>query len=136
MGRYGKAAIEAVKLILSTKIYPEQAWDIATSNEFGRGTNLQKKGCPKGAFIGLCEQGMIKGVPIGSYTDSLENKRYAVLAVKILKEKPELLENKDKLWVEITEGKSIKQNNQLDIVLSLWNKNYINMYYLSLVFTV
>jgi hypothetical protein len=127
MGRYGKSAIEAVELILSTKIHPEQAWDIATSNEFGKDSSLQKKGCPKGAFLGLCEQGMIKGVPLGSYTESTENKRYTVRAVKILKQKPYLLENEDRLWFEVTGGKQIKQNNQLDIVLSLWNKNYINI---------
>jgi hypothetical protein len=127
MRRYGNAAIEAVKLILSTNINPKQAWDIATGKEFGKGTASQKKGCPKGTFLGLCEQGMIKGVPIGNYTDSLENKRYAVRTVKILKEKPEKLENEDKLWVEVTGGKPIKQNHQLDVVISLWNKNYINI---------
>ena len=127
MGRYGDAAIKAVDLILSTNISPVQAWDIATNNEFGRDTNQQKKGCPKGAFLGLCEQGIIKDVPIGSYTDSLENKRYAVKAVRILKEKPDLLDNEDKLWNEVTGNKSIKQNHQLDIVISLWKKGSINI---------
>lgn len=127
MGRYRKAAIEAVNLISSTNMNPEQAWHIATSQEFGKGTNSQKKGCPKGAFLGLCEQGMIKGVPIGNYTNSLDNKRYAVKAVRILKEKPKLAEDEDKLWDEVLGSKFKKQNHQMDEVLSLWNKNYINI---------
>ena len=127
MGRYGKVSVKAVDLILSTNMSPEQAWDITTSKEFGRGTNLQKKGCPKGAFLGLCEQGMIKGVPIGTYTHSLENKRYAVRAVRVLKEKPELIDDEDKLWLEVLSGKFVQPNHQLDIVISLWKNNYINI---------
>ncbi len=127
MGRYGDTAIKAVDLILSTDMSPEQAWDIATSKEFGRGTNQQQKGCPKGAFLGLCEQGMIKDVPIGNYTDSIDNKRYAVRAVRILKEKPELINDEGKFWLEVISGKSVKPNHQLDIVISLWRNNYINI---------
>ena len=126
MGRYGKAAVEAVDLVRSTGISPNQAWDIATGNEFGKGTSSQKKGCPKGAFLGLCENGMVKDIPVGNYTSSLENKRYAVKAVRLLTEKPELSYNEERLWDEVTGGKSVKQNHQLDVVLSLWKKGYIN----------
>ena len=34
MGKYGQAAIEAVKLILSIKINPIQAWEIETKKLF------------------------------------------------------------------------------------------------------
>ena len=126
MGRYGKAAIEAINLILSKTITePEQAWDIATSNEFGRGTDSQKKGCPKGAFLGLCEFGMIKDVPIGSYTGSTDNKLYAVRAVRALRKNSELAHNEELLWDHISHGKSVSHNDQLDIVISLWNEGLI-----------
>jgi len=126
MGRYGKAAIEAVNLLSSRTISePELAWDIATSKEFGKGTDSQKKGCPKGAFLGLCEFGMIKNIPIGSYTGSTENKLYAVRAVRALRKNPELTYNEELLWEQVSSGKSISHNEQLDVVLSLWNENLI-----------
>lgn len=52
MGRYGKAAIEAVKLLHFRAVSePQLAWDIATSKEFGRGTDSQKKAVPKEHFL-------------------------------------------------------------------------------------
>jgi len=39
------------------------------------------KGCPRGAFLELCEAGMIKGIASGKYTRSKRNKEYAIDAV-------------------------------------------------------
>ena len=62
MTKYGKAAIEAIKLLASDSCHdPKDAWDKSTEEIFGRGTASQSKGCPRGAFLGLCEQGLIKG---------------------------------------------------------------------------
>ncbi len=126
MGRYGKAAVKAANLILSTGINPSQAWDIATSKEFGKGTHSQKKGCPKGAFLGLCESGMLKGTSIGNYTNSSENKLYAVRAARALKKNPELAYSRELLWDKISYGKSVSHNDQLDVVISLWNEGLIS----------
>lgn len=71
MGKYGDASIRAAKLIIFGEIKsPVSAWRKATGEIFGEGTSSQDKGCPRGAFIGLCEEGMIKGIPSGSYTQS------------------------------------------------------------------
>jgi hypothetical protein len=47
---------------------------------------LKKKGCPKGTFLGLCEEGLVKGIPKGNYTKSVKNKKYAIKAVTVLKQ--------------------------------------------------
>jgi hypothetical protein len=129
MGKYGMAAIEAAKLLASKTITePELAWNIATSNIFGKNTTSQKKGCPKGAFLGLCEHGLIKGIQVGSYTYSNDNKLYAVKAVKALKKDPFLIKDPDLLWIKATGNKNIKHNSQMDVVVSLCNEGLIEIY--------
>ena len=91
MTKYGQAAIEAVKLLEKGFCHkPKDAWDQSTKMIFGKGTASQKKGCPKGAFLGLCEEGLIKGVKEGHYCDSIKNKEYTVKAVEAIKHNPEL----------------------------------------------
>ena len=34
----------------------------------------------RGAFLGLCEEGLVKGIPAGKYSASKDNKQYAVRA--------------------------------------------------------
>jgi len=127
MGKYRQAAIQAVRLITSINFNPIQAWEIATKNIFGKDTTSQKKGCPKGTFLGLCERELIKGVPIGNYTNSSENKRYAIKAVRILKRNPEFAKSEETLWNEVIGENKKKYNNQMDVVISLWNKNLLKI---------
>lgn len=68
---------------------------------------------------------MIKNIPIGSYTESTENKLYAVRAVRALRKNPELAYNEELLWEQVSRGKSISHNEQLDVVISLWNEGLI-----------
>ena len=124
MGKYGSAAIKAVSYI--TKSYasnPVEAWNNATIEIFGKDTPSQKKGCPKGAFLGLCESGFIKGVKSGKYTNSIENKKYAVEAVKILKNNPQMSKNEPELWFMVAGNKT--HNQQIGVVIALWNAQLI-----------
>jgi len=128
MGKYGQAAVEAAKLLVSKAIIePAVAWDIATNKIFGKGTIAKEKGCPKGAFLGLCEYGFIKNVPKGKYTNSEENKRYAIKAVRLLIKNPELINDEELLWKEVTGGEIKKQNNQMDVVISLFKNKLIKI---------
>ena len=77
-GKYGKAAICATELIRTGKCdNPREAWNIAYKEQFLPHQEASiKKGCPKGAYLGLCEEGKIEDVPEGKYTTSEKNKRY------------------------------------------------------------
>lgn len=85
MNKYGQAALKAVnQMETKQSSTPMDAWNIATTETCGEGTWAQKKGCPKNAFLGLCEAGLISGIPHGSYSgrsNSQKNKGYAVKAV-------------------------------------------------------
>jgi hypothetical protein len=124
VNKYGQAALNAVNLIQHKQAStPMDAWQIATSELFGNGTESQKKACPKGAFVGLCEDGLIRGIPKGNYavrSGLQKNKGYAVKAVELLKENPALGDDKKVLWEAVINGEVMKSNSQLDVVLALW----------------
>lgn len=87
--------------------------------------SMIKKECPKNAFLDLCEEGLVKGVPKGKYTKSYKNNKYAIQAVMLLKENESLKDNPKQLWNQI-EDTPDSYNHQLDIVCALWNNDLIN----------
>ena len=122
MNKYGQAAIEAVSLSTSgSHILPRDAWDQVTTQIFGAGTAAQEKGCPRCAFLGLCEEGLIKGIPKGKYCKSVKNKQYALSALKYLQQDQNLSKQPSLLWKKVTEGEPKAHNSQMDVVIALWN---------------
>lgn len=85
MIKYAQTALEAVRLIKEENISPVDAWEKAVKIIFSDSISSPKKGCQKNTFLGLCEEGKIKGVERGNYTNSKDNKRYALEAIKNLK---------------------------------------------------
>lgn len=124
--KYGEAAIKSVNVMISNEgNNPRDIWDFITSKIFGEGTCSQKKGCPRNTFLALCEEGLVKGVPKGNYTRSKKNKIYALEAVKILKEKPNLMIKPKILWLEVIDEPKA-HNGQMDVVIALWENGYID----------
>ena len=86
----------------------------------------REKGCPRIAYLGLCSEGMVKGVLRSNYVKpSSLNKAYAVKAVRLLRSDPLLAEDKRELWNRVQNGNKKAENNQMDVVLSLWKENLI-----------
>lgn len=124
MGNYGKAAVRAVHLYITGPAKdPEQAWTEAICTLTSK-ASCQKKGCPRDAFLGLCEAGLVKGIPSGHYTDSKENKGYALDAVRILKRGASFAITQTGLWrMVVKESKC--HNGQMDVVIGLWSDGLI-----------
>ena len=122
MIKYRDAAVYAVELILAGE-GPLEAWEKATKKFFPSSTNLRDKGCPKGAFLGLCNEGLIRGIPAGNYARSTKNGGYAVKAVEILKQNRFLVSQLDMLWKKI--APTISHNHQLEVVVGLWEAKLI-----------
>ncbi len=74
MPKHGQAAIKAVELVVDKEHGPVAAWNVAVAEVFKHSVTSQRKGCPRGAFLGLAEEGVISGVPEGDYTKSEKNK--------------------------------------------------------------
>ncbi|MFS0873941.1 DUF6979 family protein [Paenibacillus xylanilyticus] len=130
MNKYGEVAVRAIHSILNgEETHPLSAWKKAASISFGEGTWGQRKGCPKNAFLGLCEKGLVNGIPHGNYSarsGSEKNKYYAIHAIEVLKSKPGLSKDKLGLWREVLNGKQMSHNSQMDVVLALWNNHMID----------
>ena len=127
MNKYGIAAINATQLFNDMAARtPIDAWNQATIEMFGANSSSQRKDCPRNAFLGLCEEGLVRGVPSGKYLTkpNNKNKAYAVEAVRLLKVNPELAKDKKRLWSEVVQ--EIKEHNsQMDVVLALWESELI-----------
>jgi len=120
--RYGEAALIAARDSAGTS--PAKRWQSAMERVYPTSVSAQKKGCPRGAFLGLCEEGLVKGIPAGNYTASKDNKAYAVRAAELL------IEGKQKwsiseLWRAVTDDPEKTHNSQMDIVLALWKNGLI-----------
>jgi hypothetical protein len=126
MGKFGTAVKTAVYLLRQRKVLsPRDAWLEAVERHFPSSPTSQEKGCPRDAFLGLCEEGLVRGVSAGSYTRSEKNKRYAVDAIKLLKKEPELARSESVLWSRVLCGENKAPNAQMDVVISLWREDFI-----------
>jgi hypothetical protein len=136
---YMMTTIQAIKHI-AAGMPPLDAYEKA-GEEFLGTPSVREKVCPMGAFIGLCDAGLIKNIKPGDYgwrrRDLLEQKRakdsaqYAIRAVKHLIADPELAQlvmtdptrAKGELYDWLGIGKT---NSQMDIVVTLWFADLIN----------
>ena len=123
MSKYGEVARLAAEDARNGAA-PRQAWQDAAQTKFPNQSAGRDKGCPRDAFLGLAEDGLIVGVPSGQYTKSKLNKRYATRAVGLLRQKPDLANTPRELWclVMSTERDINKtHNHQMDVVTALWS---------------
>lgn len=124
---YAKAALNAVNQIRTGIIKsPIEAWEKATSEIFGQGSPGQIKGCPKNAFLGVCETGRVTGIAKGNFTRSQKNKGYALEALRILQSNSGFSVSPKELWKKVVKGKDVVHNSQMDVVLALWRNGYLN----------
>jgi hypothetical protein len=126
VAKYGRAALMATKLLRTREaLSPRAAWLKSVRRIFPDSPSSQEKGCPRGAYLGLCEEGLVRGVPPGRYTGSRLNKLYAVRAAKVLRGRPSLADNEDALWRVATRGDWKTPNNQMEVVIALWKQRFI-----------
>ncbi len=127
MGSYGRAAIIATGLLRDggEGLTPREAWEQAVATVFPSSFECRMKACPRGAFLGLCDLGVVPGVSPGRYTSSTKNKRYAQLALAALESDPSLVDNKAALWRLATEGVDLAPNEQMDVITALWTEGLI-----------
>lgn len=121
--RYGEAALMAARGS-SARTNPVALWDNAMETLYPTSPTARKKGCPRGAFLGLCEEGLVKGIPAGNYTASKDNKAYAVRAAALLIEGTRSWSITE-LWRAVTNDPEKTHNSQMDIVLALWKNGLI-----------
>ena len=127
MGKYGQVAIAATQLCRDGKATnPRDAWTVAAQNVFSSSQSSREKGCPRGAFLGLCEIGAVSGVPAGKYCQSKKNKDYAIKALSLLNLDRNREYTEDSLWAAVMQGVDKVPNHQMDVVLALWKHGLVH----------
>jgi len=121
--KYGEAALIAARLEVPPSVTPDERWDVAVRQLYPEKPYMQKKTAPRGTFLGLCEEGLVKGIPSGQYAPSSKNKSYALGAVKLLAAGTH--RNVQALWAAVTAGEELAHNAQMDVVLALWKNGLI-----------
>ncbi len=120
---YGKAALKTLKVY---KNYPtlRLAW-VASISELTTSQSAVEKSCPRSTFLGLCEEGLVKGIPAGVYeSNSTINKNHAIEAVNYLMNNRINSISQKELWSKL-DVDSKSHNSQMDVVLALWHNNLI-----------
>lgn len=127
MAKYGAVALRAVELLRHDPNHsPADAWRKAATETFSNSPASRVKGCPKAAFLGLCEDGLVAGVPARPCGAGTDNKAYAVEAVRILVRNPSIAaEGAAPLWRRVMNGREKAPNKQMDVVLALWDAGLI-----------
>ena len=121
MSKYAQIALDSVvDLKNNVNLSPVDAWSNNAKDKYPDKPSAQTKSCPKSAFLGLCEDGLISGVKVGSYTSSKRNKSYALAALSHLKANPNL--NEKELWSLVSDK---RPNEQMAVVKALYSKGYI-----------
>lgn len=124
MSKYGDVARLAAKKS-RTGLDPVEAWKLSAAQVFPNKKSSRNKNCPRCAFLGLAEEGMVVGIPRGRYTRSQDNKRYAVEGLRLLLLDPTLCDHPDEMWRRVMSGESKQHNEQMQVVAALWKSGDI-----------
>lgn len=128
VGKFGRTAVRATELMVAGKCgTATEAWKAAVASEFPGKKDAQKKSCPKAAFLGLCEEGLVGGVKAEECAAGAENKAYAIEAVRLLQREPDLAKaGQAELWRRVMNGRKKEHNHQMDVVLALWAQGLLD----------
>jgi hypothetical protein len=119
MNKYGEVTVQAGNLLAKNPgLAPREAWDRAGAVVFPNSPSSRQKGCPKAAFLTLCELGAFAAPPGVRYTSSESNRTYVIRAAAVLRFRPELRNDLLTLWEIATEGSGIQHNSQLDVLMA------------------
>jgi hypothetical protein len=121
--KFGEAALIAARLEVPATVTAAQRWETAVRQLYPEKPYLQKKTAPRGAFLGLCDKGLVKGLPAGEGGGADKHAAYAVQAVELLRAGTH--RTVTALWSAVTEGDESAHNAQMDVVLALWKNGLI-----------
>jgi hypothetical protein len=120
--RYGEAALLAAKMeTFGKSLTARDRWDAAMLQVYPTAEAARKKNAPRGAFIGLCEAGLVRNVKAGHGAEANRNGDRAVEAVRMLRAGE--AKTVTQLWAAV--GDQEEHQSQMDVVLALWKNGLL-----------
>jgi len=125
MGQYGRAAVRAAAMLEKSEFPdPEAAWRKAIAHETTN-DHSRNKSCPRGAFLGLCAAGVVRGVRAQPEYLPGKNGEYAIRMLKAIRTEEGVLSDRDRLWHIAVGDPSKHENGQIDVVTTMWKEGRI-----------
>lgn len=121
MGQFGDAASTAAEMLGAGSVSdPAKAWDRAIS-EVTESDSCRTKRCPRTAFLVLCSEGKVSGVPGGNYVPRTAP-RYALSGASALAADASLEKlSPSALWEVVRPPRGPREENgRMDVVLGLY----------------
>ncbi|RFC35279.1 MAG: hypothetical protein DID92_2727744130 [Candidatus Nitrotoga sp. SPKER] len=126
LNKYGIAAVMAAQYCQSNAaIAPSFAWRFALAKLFTNSRLVRQELYPRCSFLGLCESGLIIGIPKGKYCSSIMYKGIATRAIFLLRTNSSLVDDELKLWQSVTRGAHIAPHQEMQVVIALWKAGLI-----------
>ena len=118
MTLYGKIAVASARVLATgPEQHPEAVWRLV-AHAFTSSESVRNKGCPRKAFVSLCNAGMVRGVNSSPCEHQhSKNGQYTLEAARLIWLDPTNAANKARLWGLVAPG--IKANCQLDVLFGL-----------------
>jgi len=126
MTMYETAASAAAEFVERDGAEPRAAW-MQAIEPYSESSETRRKSCPRVAFHRtLCETGMVRGIPAGTYSAANENRIDVQRVVNALRSDPTLADDKRGLWLIATDGVDKEHNGQMDVLQGLWRAGRLN----------
>lgn len=129
MTKYAQIAINVINKIKNdNKLNPAIEWEKECNLMFGKGTSSASKSCPQETFLGLCDEGLIYGIPQGKYTSEISelNKRYALKGYEYIKNNTDKQLTQKAIWKAIG-NEELAHNGQMSILIELYKRGMLKI---------
>jgi hypothetical protein len=130
MWQFGDLAVGAIERLKAGKAKTlAEAYDVESHIVFPHSESLRAKICPRSSLFGLCEIGVVVGVPEGVYNRSPnnKNKQHILDGLQLLLDEPELAdEGPSVLWKRVMHGRIKQSNSQMHVLITLWKSGRID----------
>ena len=126
LGAYGDIAWRAYCLATENCLSPRDAWQAALAERYTDPDQLHnaiKHTCPRGAFLGLCQAGLLPGIAACQYTRSVSG-GYAHAAVELLRANPSLANDRGRLKAQVFGERT--PNDEVEVVLAFWGHGLLS----------
>lgn len=125
MSKYGEVAVHAIELLQANPTHPGGDQEKSCRDAWNQVINSSsEKVCPRTTFLALCATGDIKKIDKFDHSRPTSNRKHALDALNYLRCNKSDIPDAKTLWKLVAGGKT--HNNQMDVVLSIWNKELIS----------
>ena len=123
--RYGECAIQVARAEAAYRSHPAERWAEVIGRLYPTSEAARRKSAPRMAFLSLCEAGLVKRIPAGSYGASGKEKDKTLRAISLLREGTQ--KTVSGLWAVVSDedDRVAEHASQMDVVLALWKNGLI-----------